>query len=913
MINTPQTTLAANPWQSSVIWGNGVVNNGVTIKAPTSVSNPSSLNPSTTTPPKTTGQTTAPVFSDNMTKPILAPVVTAPVSTTPPVQPISTPTPVTAPTPTVAPATWVDRTAVDKVNQQTLLDSQKANWPQANENGAIISQQEITPKVIAGKTINFSDGDPTDNNNYLGTGMTKADALAQLSFDQLYELEQNAKQYIDERAGILGQTEYLAEAKKQMEYDAGQRDLQKQATDLQNQNAWIKSSQMIRQEQDNLDKLRQNTAFLGSGGRPVVSKGMLDSYARTLSEAQTTYNELVKVEENAATMRALWAEFDSKQYAENVRRLNKDLTDKVDSIILDAFNNAQSDIISGAIDTPQKLTALQQKYLGSIDSSVHAQTQRAVNDMKLLNDKFNKEYENVQAKIKDERQFSENKRQEDVKRADEFKKNASIVNDKLSAQTGFLTDANGAIMRNSDTWAAIRYNPLAGEKPIVENGLLFEPIFNPETGETTYKKTRLYTPASEQGSWSLKELADGTIVKMNDKTGEVSPYNTSEGDPNGNDPASNPTTLNISNPQTLNQIIDFCTTKRGTDSVQCGMLVNDYIMKVTGQNPSGANRFQDSLQSKITAIDNIGRAAWPVAGGLFAYPTNDPAGHTGIVTKVNPDGSIEVLEANVKGSAAGWPPKVSTYPASKYKSWAFSQAPAGQKEAEAGVNTAGDALKNIPWAKPTTSTNLSPLGNEALKSGTITGTPTQKGKLVDELAKAGVFDEGLGNSNYYLAGQPVKDWLKAVTEWYDKRQQARNIYNRMKDNGSLDWATWPIDKWLNKAVGLVGWNSSDYNNLNAILQKELSTYMNRISGATVSESEVNRLKDQIPNLSMNDSQFKDAMEQYNQSMKNGINYAQTQYWFDGINNMRTKLIGGGSSTPATSNTGGGRASSGRIK
>lgn len=67
--------------------------------------------------------------------------------------------------------------------------------------------------------------------------MTKADALAQLSFDQLYELEQNAKQYIDERAGILGQTEYLAEQKKQMEYDAGQRDLQKQGTDLQNQNA----------------------------------------------------------------------------------------------------------------------------------------------------------------------------------------------------------------------------------------------------------------------------------------------------------------------------------------------------------------------------------------------------------------------------------------------------------------------------------------------------------------------------------------------------------------------------------------------------------------------------------------------------------------------------------------------------
>ncbi len=65
--------------------------------------------------------------------------------------------------------------------------------------------------------------------------------------------------------------------------------------------------------------------------------------------------------------------------------------------------------------------------------------------------------------------------------------------------------------------------------------MVFEPIFNPGTGETTWKKTRLYTPASEKANWSLKELADGTIVKMNDKTGEVSPYNTSEGDPNQND------------------------------------------------------------------------------------------------------------------------------------------------------------------------------------------------------------------------------------------------------------------------------------------------------------------------------------------------------------------------------------------
>lgn len=682
LLNTPQTTLAANPWQSSVIWGNGVVNNGVTVKAPTSVSNPSSLNPSTTTPPKTTGQTTAPVFSDNMTKPILAPVVTAPVSTTPPVQPISTPTPVTAPTPTVAPATPA-LTGVDKVNAETLARIE------AEKKAQLIPP--TTTEVPDSSTWMAID----DPNNFQMTGYTKEEFAALPDDLQQKALAQGKKNY-ENLQSTTDQLNYTNEVNARIANDTAQTEINKQTTALNNENANMLRNQAMREEEKSVRDLAQNIWFLGSGGRPVQSTWMLHAYADAINESNTKLNEIKMIQENQKTMEKLGIEFDANAYTERIRQLNQDLKSKTTQVFQDAINNYTQAERTWMVDSPAKMLKLQQQILMSTDISVSWFVQANLDKIAKLNDNITSHIEAV----KKEAEKAEVLRKEKVDADIEFKKNANTVNEKMSTQTGYLTDGNGTIIRNSDTGAAIRYNPLAGEKPTIADGMVFEPIFNPETGETTYKKTRLYTPASEQGSWSLKELADGTIVKMNDKTGEVSPYNTSEGDPNGNDPASNPTTLNISNPQTLNQIIDFCTTKRGTDSVQCGMLVNDYIMKVTGQNPSGANRFQDSLQSKITAIDNIGRANWPVAGGLFAYPTNDPAGHTGIVTKVNADGSIEVLEANVKGSAAGWPPKVSTYPASKYKSWTFSQAPAGQKEAEAGVNTAGDAVKNIPWVAP---------------------------------------------------------------------------------------------------------------------------------------------------------------------------------------------------------------------
>ena len=544
LLNQPQTTLDANPWQSSVIWGNGVVNNGVTIKAPTSVSNPSSLNPSTTTPPKTTGQTTAPVFSDNMTKPILAPVVTAPVSTTPPVQPISTPTPVTAPTPTVAPATPA-LTGVDKVNAETLarIEAEK--------------KAQLIPPTTTGVPDSSTWMAIDDPNNFQMTGYTKEEFAALPDDLQQKALAQGKKNY-ENLQNTTDQLNYTNEVNARIANDTAQTEINKQTTALNNENANMLRNQAMREEEKSVRDLAQNIWFLGSGGRPVQSTWMLHAYADAINESNTKLNEIKMIQENQKTMEKLGIEFDANAYTERIRQLNQDLKSKTTQVFQDAINNYTQAERTWMVDSPAKMLKLQQQILMSTDISVSWFVQANLDKIAKLNDNITSHIEAV----KKEAEKAEVLRKEKVDADIEFKKQANTVNDKLSIQTGYLTDGNGTIIRNSDTGAAIRYNPLAGEKPTIADGMVFEPIFNPGTGETTWKKTRLYTPASEKANWSLKELADGTIVKMNDKTGEVSPYNTSEGDPNGNGSASNPTTLNISNPQTLNQIIEFCTDKR---------------------------------------------------------------------------------------------------------------------------------------------------------------------------------------------------------------------------------------------------------------------------------------------------------------------------------------------------------------
>lgn len=129
-------------------------------------------------------------------------------------------------------------------------------------------------------------------------------------------------------------------------------------------------------------------------------------------------------------------------------------------------------------------------------------------------------------------------------------------------------------------------------------------------------------------------------------------------------------------PVTSEEIAGFTTTRKGSTSVQCGELVNDYLKKVTGTDPSGSARFGDTINDKYGAISELGRSETPQIGGIFvSNPKNNNVGHTGIVSKVNEDGSIEVREANSAGLEAGQPPVTKKYSAQQVADMRFSQAP----------------------------------------------------------------------------------------------------------------------------------------------------------------------------------------------------------------------------------------------
>lgn len=126
-----------------------------------------------------------------------------------------------------------------------------------------------------------------------------------------------------------------------------------------------------------------------------------------------------------------------------------------------------------------------------------------------------------------------------------------------------------------------------------------------------------------------------------------------------------------------NSIIQYSVNKRKTDLLQCGQLANDYWEKQTGNSLGAA----DSYESKVKAINDAGKSSVPVVWGIFAFPATTVYGntwHIGIVTGINQDWSITVLEANRENRKEWSTPKQWTYTPEQMKKMIFSQAPQKQ-------------------------------------------------------------------------------------------------------------------------------------------------------------------------------------------------------------------------------------------
>ena len=110
-------------------------------------------------------------------------------------------------------------------------------------------------------------------------------------------------------------------------------------------------------------------------------------------------------------------------------------------------------------------------------------------------------------------------------------------------------------------------------------------------------------------------------------------------------------------------IVDYSLTKRwATDGkLQCWELTNDYVEKITWHTSWSPTWVWNTYQSKVNAINAIGTSKEPQVWWLFAFNTKSGTWHIGIVQSVNPDGSIQVLEANRSWNSEWDAPTLATY------------------------------------------------------------------------------------------------------------------------------------------------------------------------------------------------------------------------------------------------------------
>ena len=280
-----------------------------------------------------------------------------------------------------------------------------------------------------------------DKGNYLGMNITE-DEFFTLPFEQQQALIDQAALDVNQKQWMQDQVNLAADLTHQKEYATELNDINTQISRLNKENADINSAQTVKNAQKDFDTLQHNLGFLGTGGRPVKSTASMNSMARQLVDAQALVNDIKRLEANKQTMMKLGMEFDSKQFEEQIFQINQKMKKEIDASILSAIQGFTSEQMRGYLDTPQKMFEAQNRYLNSVDNSVTGITNRTVQQLKARQDFYAKQAETNMKLLEEDRKTKETMRQEQVQADIEFKKQANTVNEKLSAQTGYLTDGN---------------------------------------------------------------------------------------------------------------------------------------------------------------------------------------------------------------------------------------------------------------------------------------------------------------------------------------------------------------------------------------------------------------------------------------------------------------------------------------
>lgn len=358
-------------------------------------------------------------------------------------------------------------------------------------------------------------------------------------------------------------------------------------------------------------------------------------------------------------------------------------------------------------------------------------------------------------------------------------------------------------------------------------------------------ETGQYSPTTDS-SYTIEKVWENSYAKFNKATGDYEIISWSDMYSSVNSGSS----LQPNNPDSLSKALAFASTCDLNTKKQCGKWVNDIYRAVWLPAP-----FWDTLQSKLNAINSSQPVAWWAI--VMQSPTKPEYWHVMFIESVNSDWTLNALEWNYDGK---------------------------ENARRTVVNPNNPSIKwyYVPWwVKQSTQANiswLSPLAQSAVQSKSLVWTPSQQSSVISELQSRGVFDTWEWNATYYQAKPTEKNEINNIKQWQNKRQEFMNIYNSLTPD-ELASMTWSFDStvWKLRSKAWISWNKK-FIDMNRILGKELSAYMNKISWATVWVQEVERLKQQVPNLSMWDEEFKQAVEDYNNTIEDTKFSYKNIYW-----------------------------------
>ncbi len=495
---------------------------------------------------------------------------------------------------------------------------------------------------------------------------------------QLNTSQYNAQTNVD----IVDSAKIMEEKAKQEAYMTSQNETRKAMDAINAQNQGIKDSQILRDTGNKLSQLKNNTAYLGSLWKPWQSSIALDAAQKQIADSEQIFRELVQMVDNQATANKLWIQYNARAFEESMRGLQTQLDSKVGTAMQKVINEFMKE--SGNIDTLAEVNAVREKYLQMADNDISVVVRANLLEKQNLMNEY--------------KQLLEDKKTEIA--------NKNTVNKEMSAAQWMYVDGNWQPMISLTTGQPIMIPPEAPLEPVYKDGVLvtFSLWENGEIIGTPQQVIQEPTFAQETYANLARAVANGTMTA--DQALEAVPKAGREAfiaqlatvqkyqepwkarvpsrkqDANGNRYDENSsvspwqqTWSNTTVQDDPQSIVDFSINKRWTVNLQCGQLVNDYILQTTGVDPSWSSRFWDKYTDKITAAEKLGIVDWPVVGGIFvSNPLNNNTWHTGIVQSINyDDGSITVLEANASGNKAGEPPVLKTYPITDWM--VFSQAP----------------------------------------------------------------------------------------------------------------------------------------------------------------------------------------------------------------------------------------------